>query len=115
MTIEKIAEVTHEVNRAYCAAIGDSSQPAWIDAPEWQRGSIVRGVIAHLNEDLTPEQSHDSWLAVKEAEGWTYGPVKDASKKEHPCMVPYDALPVEQRTKDFLFGAVVAALASEAE
>ena len=36
--------------------------------------------------------------------------VKDAERKEHPCCVPYDALPVEQKTKDYLFRAVVHAL-----
>ena len=36
-TVEQIAEVTHEVNRALCLAFGDASQKAWQDAPEWQR------------------------------------------------------------------------------
>lgn len=38
-----------------------------------------------------------------------YGEVKDAEKKTHPCIMSYDALPPEQRTKDHLFGAAVRA------
>lgn len=32
-SIELIAQVAHEINRAYCQAIGDDSQPCWNDAP----------------------------------------------------------------------------------
>ena len=107
MNIEQIAKVAHEVNRAFCKAIGDNSQPAWEDAPEWQRSSAINGVQFHVdNPDAKPSASHESWLAEKERDGWKYGPVKDADKKEHPCFVPYNELPMEQKAKDYLFGAV---------
>ena len=109
--IESIAYACHEVNRAYCAAIGDNSQPAWDDAPQWQKDSAIAGVKAVIsNPKGTPEDSHKGWLAQKEADGWVYGPVKDPATKQHPCMVPYDQLPVEQRAKDHIFRAVVLAL-----
>lgn len=110
LTLEEVARVAHEVNRAYCAATGDPSQPAWDEAPAWQRDSAVAGVRAHMESDLTPAQSHGLWLAHKRAEGWIYGPVKSPLRKEHPCMVPYDDLPAAQRVKDHLFSAVVRAL-----
>ena len=114
MNIEQIARIAHETNRAYCESIGDMSQPKWADAPEWQRSSAIKGAAFHVEahgrgETPSPSASHDSWLAEKRAAGWTYGPVKDATIKEHPCFVPYDELPVEQRLKDYLFGNVVAA------
>lgn len=56
------------------------------------------------------EANRDSWLAVKRAEGWQYGHVKDPAKKLHPCFVPYEALPMEQQVKDALFIGVVHAL-----
>jgi len=103
-----IAQVAHEINRAYCASLGDVSQAAWSDAPEWQRQSAMAGVAMHIaNPTATPADSHASWLAEKIAAGWIYGPVKDADKKEHPCCVPYDELPAEQKAKDYLFRAVV--------
>lgn len=107
MINEQIARICHEVNRAYCNSIGDNSQPSWEDAPDWQKDSAVNGVNFHLNYDTTPEQSHENWMREKEADGWVYGPTKDPEKKEHPCMVPYDQLPLEQRTKDYLFKAIV--------
>ena len=108
MKVLVIARVAHEINRAYCASLGDTSQPAWEDAPKWQQQSAIAGVEMHLaNPDATPEQSHESWLAQKVAAGWVYGEVKDAEKKEHPCCRPYDELPQEQKAKDYLFRSVV--------
>lgn len=107
LTSYEIARVAHEINRAYCAAIGDDPQPSWEDAPEWQRSSAINGVHFHASHpDASPSASHDSWLAQKAAEGWKYGPRKNPDKKEHPCFLPYDQLPQEQRVKDYLFKAV---------
>lgn len=100
--VEACARAAHEVNRAYCLAIGDTSQPPWEEAPGWQRESAAKGVASALN-GATPEQSHEGWLAEKERTGWKYGPVKDVERREHPCMVPYADLPPEQRAKDLLY------------
>jgi hypothetical protein len=109
--IENIAKIAHELNRTYCAAIGDTSQPCWDVAPDWQKQSAIAGVLFHLgNPNASASDSHDSWLAVKEADGWIYGPVKDADKKEHPCIVPYNKLPLEQQVKDHLFKFIVHAI-----
>lgn len=109
-----IARVAHEVNKAYCEALGDFTQPSWEDAPEWQKESAIKGVELHLaNPNLGVDASHQAWLEHKRAEGWTYGPVKDPVKKEHPCFVPYADLPPEQKAKDFIFRGVVHAIARE--
>lgn len=109
--IISIARVAHEANRAYCEALGDSSQVPWEDAEDWQRDSAFMSVVAILeNPGLTPEESHEGWLEHKRAEGWVQGPTKDPIKKCHPCMVDYAQLPAEQRAKDFIFRAVVLAM-----
>ena len=107
----EIAKVCHEVNRAYCQALGDNSQPPWEDAPQWQRDSAEMGVKLHTeNRQAGPEASHESWMAQKLADGWKYGQVKNPEAKEHPCIVPFSELPVEQQAKDYIFRAVVHAL-----
>ncbi len=109
--ITACAHAAHEANRAYCAAIGDDSQPPWDKAPEWQTKSAMVGVRGVLIDKNTPEQSHASWLAEKDRDGWIYGPVKDPDHKEHPCMVPYEKLPDEQKQKDEIFVTVVQSVA----
>jgi hypothetical protein len=112
------AATTHEANRKYCALHGDSSQLSWEDAPKWQKDSCYVGIeLAYRNwrdraplSEKTFEESHNRWMAHKQREGWTYGPVKDVESHEHPCMVPYGMLPVEQRQKDEIFNRVAYAV-----
>jgi hypothetical protein len=116
MNFEQIAQIAHETNRAYCQSIGDNSQPPWSDAPEWQKQSAIKGVEFHMDSHAkgitpAPSASHESWLQEKKDAGWKYGTEKNPDKKEHPCFVPYEELPVEQRLKDYLFAAVAAAFA----
>lgn len=111
MTVQDIARICHEANRAYCESIMDFSQPYWLSAPDWQKESAVAGVQAILEgKVIAPQESHESWYKHKLAEGWVYGPVKVPEKKEHPCMVPFDQLSPAQQAKDRLFFAIVTAL-----
>jgi len=54
------------------------------------------------NPEMTAEQIHEDWRRFKEKDGWQYGPIRDEQKKEHPCMVPYNELPEQERKKDEL-------------
>lgn len=109
--VDLIACVCHEANRAYCQTLGDDSQKPWGEAPEWQRESVRKGVRLHIFNDSVPvAESHESWMKEKEETGWTYGPNKDEDKKTHPCMVPFDDLPVEHKAKDYIFRAIVMAI-----
>ena len=111
MDRESIARVCHEVNRAYCQALGDMSQPAWEDAPQWQKDSAMLGVDLHMNNpNAGPQASHESWMAQKIKDGWVFGSEKNPDRKEHPCLVLFNELPREQQAKDFIFRAVVHAL-----
>ena len=114
MTIEQVARVAHEANRAYCLTIGDSSQVEWVRAPTWQRDSAIDGVRTVFDEPTsTPKEMHAAWWDRKRRDGWVYGPTKDEEQKIHPCCQPYDDLPTEQRVKDVLFGGIVRLLLGE--
>jgi len=111
MKIVDVAEVCHEINRAFCASIGDNTQLPWNEAPGWAQLSAIAGVNFHLaHPHALPSASHESWMLHKVQSGWVVGPVKDEARKEHPCIVPYNELPVEQQSKDFLFKQVVHSL-----
>jgi len=111
--LEAVARVCHEANRAWQIVTGDPVvSPSWDEAPVDQRMSARDGVQAALR-GATPEQLHDEWVRGKLSTGWTFGPVKDAAARTHPCLVAYDELPAEQRTKDRLFLSIVEALTGE--
>ena len=115
MNVEQIARICHETNRAYCETIGDHSQKPWEEAEEWQRQSAITGVNFTLANPAAPASAqHEAWMKSKLDDGWVYGPEKDPAKKQHPCIVPYEDLPVEQRTKDYLFRGIVSAFLSVA-
>lgn len=110
LTLERIARVAHAANRAYCETLGYFSQVSWDSAKEWQKQSAIAGVKEILlNPDIGPREHHQKWVDYKKQEGWIFGPIKDEKKKQHPCMVPYDLLPFEQKMKDYIFGYVVKA------
>lgn len=106
-----IAIVCHEAIKEWCELNGDQSQVDWYLAPGWQRESAINGVKFRLeNPDDGPDAQHNAWSADKIADGWVYGEVKDAEKKTHPCLVPFDYLPEFQQKKDRLFSTIVDAL-----
>jgi hypothetical protein len=110
--IESIASVCHEANRAICEAAGDMSQKSWNEAEDWQRESAIQGVQFAISFPDAPHSAqHGEWMNHKVQEGWGYGPIKDATLKEHPCMVPYEDLPFEQKVKDHVFKAIVKSMA----
>ena len=103
MTIENIAQAVHEINKAFCEQIGDHSLVAWESTTQDIKDIVIAGVQFHLyNPNAGPDASHNQWMANKVAQGWVYGPVKDAAMKQHPCIVPFDQLSLNDRIKDAL-------------
>jgi hypothetical protein len=108
MELEDLARIAYEVNAAYCRALGDNSQLTWKDAPDWQKDSVVDGVLFHLdNPEADASASHEAWSKDKIADGWVYGEIKDPEAKTHPCLVAFDKLPHEQQAKDYIFRQVI--------
>lgn len=54
--------------------------------------------ISALTERLA-RNTHENWASQRIELGWRHGPVRDDERKEHPCLVPYDELPEDE--KDF--------------
>lgn len=113
MFVDEIARVCHEANRALQALQNHPGVPvaaAWDDFPDDEQAGAIAGVESAL-AGANGRQLHDAWCDRKEADGWVWGPVKDPTQKTHPCLVSYEQLPESQRVKDYLFHAIVTALA----
>lgn len=61
-----------------------------------------------LDEDLEElieaiaENAHDIWAEKMMKDGWTYGNERDELKKQDPCILPYTALPDDEKEYDRL-------------
>ena len=101
--IELCARIIHATVEAMNEAFNESTLD-WATSGK----SCIAGVERTLaNPKETAEQNHEAWVKYKAAEGWVLGPVKDATLKTHPCMVPYSMLGPFAQSKDAVFHAIV--------
>ena len=59
-----------------------------------------------MPEELNPlleamaKNVHEIWAQERIKQGWKYGEKRDDAKKHHPCLVPYEELPEEEKVYD---------------
>lgn len=106
-----LAAAAYMANRAFCVGLGDHTQMPWEQAHDWQRRSAIESVEAAL-DGSTFEQVHEKWCDGKRRDGWTYGRLKNADQKQHPCLIPYGDLPEKQKQKDKIFCETVRSLSA---
>ena len=54
-------------------------------------------------EELVEEMSknvHEVWAETRIKQGWTYGEQRNDELKTHPCLLPYEDLPEEEKEYD---------------
>lgn len=50
--------------------------------------------------ELIAENVHEVWAKSRMEEGWTYGEERNDKQRKHPCLVPYNELPEEEKAYD---------------
>lgn len=50
--------------------------------------------------ELLARNTHELWALERLRQGWRHGPTRDDKSKEHPCLVPYDELPENEKIFD---------------
>lgn len=55
--------------------------------------------LQQLGEQLA-RNVHDNWAVDRQKEGWTYGPERNDTLKQHPCLVDYNDLPESEKEYD---------------
>lgn len=72
-----------------------SYKPAPIDISAVELSPEVRELTEVLSKN-----THEVWAEERMAQGWHYGPHRNDSSKEHPCLVPYEDLPESEKVFD---------------
>ncbi len=106
LRLQVMAAAVHTAWFAFAQAAGQSAQP-WEECPEYQKGDtlhLVRFYEAFDPRDLSLDYlsgtAHVVWMKKKIRDGWTFGPVRDASAKTHPSLIPFEQLPLAEQMKD---------------
>lgn len=105
--VEQVARTCHQALKTYSESIAEYHLSNWGDASERYRELMCIAVEIHLAGDFDAEVTHSSWVEEQLNQGWSYGPVRDVKKKQHPCIVPFNQLPREQQLKGQIFRNIV--------
>ena len=60
---------------------------------------ILPKQLTRLVEQMA-KNVHEVWAETRISQGWTYGEQRDDEKNTHPCLVPYEELPEEEKEYD---------------
>lgn len=71
----------------------------YIPHPKNTRNVTLPDEVLALAEQLA-RNTHEVWAAQRLKDGWVWGPARDDAKKQHPCLVPYEELPEEEKDYD---------------
>lgn len=55
--------------------------------------------LTDLAEEIA-KNVHEVWSRNRIDDGWSYGPVRDDAKLQHPCLIPYEELSESEKAYD---------------
>lgn len=55
--------------------------------------------LVGLTEEMA-RNVHDVWAQSRLSQGWRYGEARNDRDKTHPCLIPYEELPEEEKEYD---------------
>ncbi|XP_077359216.1 ryanodine receptor 2 [Festucalex cinctus] len=73
------------------------SQAAFTPLPVNTSQIVLPFHLERIKEKLA-ENIHELWVMNKIEFGWTYGVVRDDTKRQHPCLVEFSKLPEQERS-----------------
>jgi hypothetical protein len=95
----ELPEAYKESNRAFARNIHKSiGRMGYLIVTIGNKKS-VKQFLPNEIESLA-EMEHERWSKEKLDNGWQYGKRRDYNLKLHPCLVPWSALPEDEREKD---------------
>jgi ryanodine receptor 2 len=69
--------------------------PHPIDTSDVHLPEELEGLVEQMAKNV-----HEVWAETRIAQGWTYGEQRNDALKTHPCLIPYEDLPEEEKVYD---------------
>lgn len=70
-------------------------KPKPIDTKDIVLPTELNNLIEEMSKNV-----HEVWAETRISQGWTYGEERNDAEKKHPCLVPYEELPEEEKEYD---------------
>ena len=90
---ERLTEAADATTPANATTNGYVPQP--IDTSDIQLPEELEALVEEMAKNV-----HEVWAETRIKQGWTYGPERDDKLKKHPCLIPYEELPEEEKEYD---------------
>lgn len=69
--------------------------PQPIDTHDVELPETLNALVEHMAKNV-----HEVWAQNRMQQGWVWGEVRNDTLKTHPCLVPYEELPAEEKSYD---------------
>ena len=69
--------------------------PQPIDTSDVKLPAALKQLVEKMSKNV-----HEVWSETRIQQGWTYGEQRNDELKTHPCLVPYEDLPEEEKEYD---------------
>lgn len=69
--------------------------PSPVDTSGTRLPEELEPLVEHMARNV-----HEVWAQGRIRQGWTYGAERNDALKQHPCLVPYDQLPENEKEYD---------------
>lgn len=90
---ERLAETVDTTIPTNTTTNGYVPQP--IDTSDIQLPEELEALVEKMAKNV-----HEVWAETRIKQGWTYGPERNDKQKKHPCLIPYEELPEEEKEYD---------------
>ena len=90
---ERLTETADTTTPANVTINGYVPQP--IDTSDIQLPEELEALVEEMAKNV-----HEVWAETRIKQGWMYGPERNDKQKKHPCLIPYEELPEEEKEYD---------------
>lgn len=83
------------MKKEYYTSMSNNYTPYPVDTSDVELPKELEVLVEQMAKNV-----HEVWAETRFKQGWTYGDERNDERKTHPCLVPYEELPEEEKDYD---------------